>query len=196
MLHSRPFTLSCLVLRSSTYDCPQMTFVVPYKPSAKTYRKHVTWSLSNVVWRHCLRGSVFTEPLPKTGCITPLFHCWWVYYLETVVSVAQPFLHGANTPQYYAIFISWGGVRLGPLSTLATNWPIVTTLDDRWVWSIWRNENWQEKPKYSEKTCLTATLLTTNPIFHDRGSNTSCRDGKSKTTFLSYGTVRILIWEN
>jgi hypothetical protein len=34
------------------------------------------------------------------GCIIPLFHCWCVYYLETAVSVAQPFLHGANTLQY------------------------------------------------------------------------------------------------
>jgi hypothetical protein len=25
---------------------------------------------------------------------------WCVYCLETAVSVAQPFLHGANTPQY------------------------------------------------------------------------------------------------
>jgi hypothetical protein len=26
-----------------------------------------------------------------------------VYYLETADSVAQPFLHGVNTPQYYSI---------------------------------------------------------------------------------------------
>jgi hypothetical protein len=36
----------------------------------------------------------------ETDCVTPLFHCWYVYYLETADSVAQPFLHGANTPQY------------------------------------------------------------------------------------------------
>jgi hypothetical protein len=31
-------------------------------------------------------------------CITLLFHCWYVYYLEIDDSVAQSFLHGANTP--------------------------------------------------------------------------------------------------
>jgi hypothetical protein len=28
-------------------------------------------------------------------------------------------------------------------------------------WSNWWNENWQWKPKYSEKTCPSATLSTT-----------------------------------
>jgi hypothetical protein len=28
---------------------------------------------------------------------------------------------------------------------------------------IWWNEDWQGKPKYSEKTCPSATLSTTNP---------------------------------
>jgi hypothetical protein len=36
----------------------------------------------------------------ETDRVTPLFHCWYVYYLETADSVAQPFLHGANTPHY------------------------------------------------------------------------------------------------
>jgi hypothetical protein len=42
--------------------------------------------------------------------------------------------------------------------------PLLTP-DDRWwwLWSSWRNEDWQGKPKYSEKTCPGATLPTTNP---------------------------------
>jgi hypothetical protein len=32
--------------------------------------------------------------------VTPLFHCWYMYYLEMADSVAQPFLHGAITPPY------------------------------------------------------------------------------------------------
>jgi hypothetical protein len=48
-----------------------------------------------------LGGSAFTEPLPKSGLHNPLFCCWFVYYLETAVSVAQQFLHAENTPQYY-----------------------------------------------------------------------------------------------
>jgi hypothetical protein len=38
-----------LLLTPPAYDCLQMTFVVPCKPSAWTCRKHVTWSLSTVV---------------------------------------------------------------------------------------------------------------------------------------------------
>jgi hypothetical protein len=43
----------------------------PHKPSERTTRKYVTWSLSTVVWRHCLGGSVFTEPLPRNGLHNP-----------------------------------------------------------------------------------------------------------------------------
>jgi hypothetical protein len=45
-----------------------------------------------------------------------------------------------------------GGVRLSPLGTSATNWPIVPAPGDRWgMWSGRWNENWQGKPMYSEK---------------------------------------------
>jgi hypothetical protein len=44
-------------------------------------------------------------------------------------------------------------------------WPVVPAPDDRWgwLWRNWRNEDWQGKPKYSEKTCPSATLSTINP---------------------------------
>jgi hypothetical protein len=40
--------------------------------SVLTYRKHVTWSISTVVWRHHLRGSVFAEPLLRNGLRHPV----------------------------------------------------------------------------------------------------------------------------
>jgi hypothetical protein len=50
---------------------------------------------------------------------------------------------------------------MGPaaaLDTSATIWTIVPAPDgSRW------SENWQGKPKYSEKTYTSATLSTTNP---------------------------------
>jgi hypothetical protein len=69
LLDSSSLLLACslLPLTPPAYDCLQTTFVVPYKPSARTYRKHVMWSLSTVVWRQRLRGSVFTKPLPRNG---------------------------------------------------------------------------------------------------------------------------------
>jgi hypothetical protein len=54
-------------------------------------------------------------------------------------------------------------MRLGPLGTSAANRPVVPAPDDRRVWSIWWNENWQGKQKYTEKSCLSATLSITNP---------------------------------
>jgi hypothetical protein len=88
---------------------------------------------------------------------------------------------------YTHILVSWGGVRLSPLGTSATNWPIVPAPDDRWwVWSSQWNENWQGIPKYSEKTCASVTLSTTNPTWPGLGSNTGLRSGKPATNRLSY----------
>jgi hypothetical protein len=82
----------------------------------------------------------------------------------------------------YFFVVSWGGVRLSPLGTSATNWPIVPAPDcRRWMWSRW-NGKWQGKPKYSEETCLNASLSTTNPTWPDLG-------WKPATNRMSYGTT-------
>jgi hypothetical protein len=57
-------------------------------------------------------------------------------------------------------------------------------------WRIWCNEDWQEKPKCSEKTCLSVTLSTTNPTWPDPGTNPGLRGEKPATNRLSYGAVR------
>jgi hypothetical protein len=36
-------------------------------------------------------------------------------------------------------------------------------MDEDDFWSNWWTEDWQGKPKYSEKTCPSATLSTTKP---------------------------------
>jgi hypothetical protein len=51
------------------------------------------------------------------------------------------------------------------------------------------NENWQGKPKYSGKTCPSATLFTTNPTWPDPGSNPGRRGGKPATNRWSYGAA-------
>jgi hypothetical protein len=90
--------------------------------------------------------------------------------------------------------VSWGGVRLSPLGMSATIWPIVPAPDDRWwMWSIWWNENWQGKTKYSKKTYPIVTLFTTNPTLRHLSSNPVCRGGKSATNLLSYGTAYVII---
>jgi hypothetical protein len=84
-------------------------------------------------------------------------------------------------------------VRLSPLGTSVTNWPILTAPDGRrWMWSSRWNENWQRKPKYYEKTRPSATLSTTDPTWYALGSNQGRRSGKPTTNRLSYGTAS---WE-
>jgi hypothetical protein len=80
-------------------------------------------------------------------------------------------------------------VRLTPLGTSATNWYIVPALRNRWVRGVWWNENWQGKPKYTEKTCPSATLSTTNHTWPDLGSNPGRRGGNPASNRLSYGAA-------
>jgi hypothetical protein len=95
----------------------------------------------------------------------------------------------------FFIYLFPHGVGLSPLRAAAIIWPIVPAPDDRlwWLWSNQWNENWQRKPKYSERTCLSATLSITNPTWLDLGSNTGRRGGKPATNLLSYGTAS---WPN
>jgi hypothetical protein len=50
-------------------------------------------------------------------------------------------------------------------------------------------KDWQGKPKYSEKTCPSAILSTTNPTWPDSGANPGRRGGKPATNRLSYGAA-------
>jgi hypothetical protein len=89
-------------------------------------------------------------------------------------------------------FFPWVGVRLSPLGTSTTVWPIAPTLpDDGWWWWAWSNRcngNWQGKPKYSKKTCPQCHF------FHHKsdmtwplGSNPDRRGGKPAIDRLRYG---------
>jgi hypothetical protein len=60
----------------------------------------------------------------------------------------------------------------------------------------WKNENWQGKPKYSEKTCPGATSSTTNPTWPDLWSNPGRCGGKPETNRLSYGMAYVSLNEN
>jgi hypothetical protein len=47
--------------------------------------------------------------------------------------------------------------------------------------AVGRINEWQGKPKYSEKTCQTAALSTTDPTLLHAGSNPDRRVGKPAT---------------
>jgi hypothetical protein len=94
----------------------------------------------------------------------------------------------SNEVTKFFIYFSHG-VRLSPLGTAATVWSIVPAPCDRWLWRNRWNANWEGKPKYSEKTCPSATLSITNPTWPDPGSNSGRRVGKPATNRLSYYTA-------
>jgi hypothetical protein len=48
---------------------------------------------------------------------------------EVIVLTSFPFIWPKT--KVYFVLIAWGGVRLSPLGTSATNWPIVPAPDDR-----------------------------------------------------------------
>jgi hypothetical protein len=62
-------------------------------------------------------------------------------------------------------------------------------IDEDDFWSNWWNENWQGKPKYSEKTYPSATLSTTKSHMTDPVSNPDRSSGKPATNRLSYGAA-------
>jgi hypothetical protein len=53
-----------------------------------------------------------------------------------------------------------------------------------WGWRIWWNDDWQGKPKYSEKTYPSVTFSTTNPTWSDR----------ARTRAASVGSQRLTAW--
>jgi hypothetical protein len=87
----------------------------------------------------------------------------------------------------FLFLILWGGT----LGTAATTGLFVPAPDDRWwwLWRNWWNEDWQGRPKYSEETCLSATLSTANPTWLDPGLNPGSCGGNSLTNRLSYGAA-------
>jgi hypothetical protein len=63
----------------------------------------------------------------------------------------------------------------------------------RWLWRSRWNVDWQGKPKFSEKTCPSATFVhQQNPIWPDPGLNPGRRGGKPATNRLSY--IAAYIW--
>jgi hypothetical protein len=119
-----------------------------------------------------------TAELRMCGAIPPLPHTslWRGDWLGLSTGTTLPL------PQYFFFFSFLGCGELSPVGTSANIWPIVPAPDDRWwVWSSRWNEDWQGKPKYSEKTCPSVTLSTTNPTWPDLESNPDRRGRKPAT---------------
>jgi hypothetical protein len=70
---------------------------------------------------------------------------------------------------FFLIRVVGGGVQTGSTPHVGHWMAYCTCLGWLWWWRIWWNEDWQGKPKYSEKTCPSPTLPTTNPTWQDPG---------------------------
>jgi hypothetical protein len=105
------------------------------------------------------------------------------------LSLYQIMRNAVVITEYDSFFIV-SGMELSPLYC-GQLWTIVPASDDRWgwLWNNWWNEYWQGKLKYSEKTCPSAILSTTNPTWPDPGSNPGRRGGKPATNRLSYSAA-------
>jgi hypothetical protein len=110
-------------------------------------------------------------------------------YLSTYFARVKFVGQNLNTSSVTVFRFVGSGVQLDPLGTAATDWPIASCPGGLWWWRIWWKEDWQGKPKYSEKTRPSATLSNTNPIWLDPGSNPGRRVGKPATNSLSYGAA-------
>jgi hypothetical protein len=85
-----------------------------------------------------------------------------------------------------------GGVQLGPLGTAATNRTVVPAPGDYDDGEIDGMMIGRGKPKYSEKTCPSAALSTTNPTCSP-DANPGRRGGKPASNRLSYGTAILMV---
>jgi hypothetical protein len=80
------------------------------------------------------------------------------------------------------LIITVGGVHLGPLGMSPSIGPSYLLRAIMRMGRIWWNDNWRGKPKSSEKTCLSATLSTTNPTWPDRARNRAVAVGSQRLT--------------
>jgi hypothetical protein len=95
---------------------------------------------------------------------------------------------------YFSILSFFYNLCGGTLGTAATTGLLYQpqTIGEGDCGENWWNEDWQGKPKYSEKACPSATLSTTNPTSLDPGLNPGRRGGKPPTNRLSYGASILL----
>jgi hypothetical protein len=89
---------------------------------------------------------------------------------------------------FFLICIVGGGVQTGSTRYVGHLLAYCTCPGWVWGWRIWWNE-WQGKPKYSEKICPDATLSTTNSTWSGPGLNPGRRGGKPATNRFSYGAA-------
>jgi hypothetical protein len=108
----------------------------------------------------------------------------------------------SKTPTYiygYIFFFIWilgVGVHTGSTWHCGHLLAYCTCPGWLWGWRSWSNERfWQEKPKYSEKTCPRRHFVHHKSHLPDPGANPGRRGGKPATNRFSYDAMYVWIFE-
>jgi hypothetical protein len=140
-------------------------------------RTHVymaDWIRNHVIsflykWKHWRE---FREFISYSYCLNNNSNLWFFLMKSKVV----PLLNWLKV-FFFLICILGGGVQPGSTRHVGHLLAYCTCPGWFWGWRIWWNE-WQGKPKYSEKTFPDATLSTTNSTWPDPELNPGRRGGK------------------
>jgi hypothetical protein len=145
-------------------------------PSWEAANCAATQELPSILWNPKVHCRVHKSPplFPILGQIDP------VHTIQSYLSKIQMVYIF-----FFLICIVWGGVQTGSTRHVGHLSAYCTCPGWLWRWRNWWNE-WQGKPKYSEKTCPDATFSTTNPTWPDPGLNPGRRDGKPATNRFSF----------
>jgi hypothetical protein len=96
-------------------------------------------------------------------------------------------IHKFNVLHFVIFYFrrKWLVVRFESTWYCGHYWPIVQAPDDRWgwLWRIWWNKDWQAKPKYSEKTCPSATFPPQIPHEQTRARTRAARGSQRLTAW-------------
>jgi hypothetical protein len=123
------------------YRVPQISICVYFILRSYNYLLYSVFLQDNYEW-------VFEKHLEECGCITINVRVLSQYCLEGMILFSGTFLNWWST--------IWSTRHCGNQYACCAI--------PRWLWwRNWWNDYWQGKPKYSEITCPSAALSTTNP---------------------------------
>jgi hypothetical protein len=132
-------------------------------------------------WQKCMFWNIWIIIKWKissrtTTCISNFLSVWWI------LNELQWSAGLIYSSFFFLIRIMWGGIQSGSTRHVGRWMAYCTCPGWIWWWRIGWNEEWQEKPKYSEKTCPNATLSTTNPTWPGPGSDLAAAVGSQRLT--------------
>jgi hypothetical protein len=125
-----------------------------------------------------------------------LRHCYIYIYFSADFGTDSNIIIIRGRMTWYSYFFNSNSGGWSPTgSSLHVGHRLVYCTCPGWLWGtrIWWNDNWQGEQKYSEKTCPSATLSTTNPIWPDRVRTQAATVGSQRLTAWAMARPRRII---